>query len=284
MYMLGLLEDAQLDFELVTTIYPKEQLGHFNLALTYFQLGEYKKAICSLEPLFHDATAALIELQRIHHSHRVAHLGQFGKCHADPNKEKHYDFELLEDAFMLKAKAHFRLPSTPDSHQQTLTSLNYSKKFKIWRSVKTRHMKHQYSRKELETELVDQHYKEFKMDIRDSYEIYLSTLSRSQPKELAAEITKVPKEIIKIVQKLQRANSMRPKKSMKITSEALTQATFKKMAAGANERKNSVADQSRDHSLSSSDEDEQIATQFPRSSQPGITQHTKVDVISKMFS
>lgn len=56
------------------------------------------------------------------------------------------------------------------------------------------------------------------------------------------------------------------------------------MAAGANERKNSVADQSRDHSLSSSDEDEQIATQFPRSSQPGITQHTKVDVISKMFS
>lgn len=83
-------------------------------------------------------------------------------------------------------------------------------------------MKHRYSRKELETELVDQHYKEFKMDIRDSYEIYLSTLSRSQPKELAAEITKVPKEIIKIVQKLQRANSMRPKKSMKITSEALT--------------------------------------------------------------
>lgn len=210
MYMLGLLEDAQLDFELVTSIYPKEQLGHFNLALTCFQLGEYQKAICSLEPLFSDATAALIELQRIYHSHKVAHLGQSGKCHTDPNKEKHYDFELLEDAFMLKAKSHFRLPeqiinqkkpqedniemktdvfkeslkktTTTDSHQQTLTSLNYSKKFKIWKKIKSRHMKHKYSRKELELELVDQYYKEFKMDIKDSYEMYVSTLSRSQPK------------------------------------------------------------------------------------------------------
>ena len=48
MFKLGLLHEAKADFLMLSAIYPKEPMVHFNLGLIYFQLGDYEK---SCEPL-----------------------------------------------------------------------------------------------------------------------------------------------------------------------------------------------------------------------------------------
>ena len=60
MFKMGMLTQAKADFEMIRDHYPKEHSLHYNLALTYFQLGQYLEALEKISVMIDRAQAILL--------------------------------------------------------------------------------------------------------------------------------------------------------------------------------------------------------------------------------
>ena len=202
MYKLGLIVEAMNDFQMISTLYQKEQTGHFNLALCQYQLGKYAEGLATIDVLIKQCPGALSELQRIleeYKEHKAAGLANF----YHPNTSG-YDYELLGDAYLLKAGCEFRLASSykaaaTESIQTTLKEdigltkylncINYSRKFQEVKTLTSKRKIKKRTHSELKQELRNAIIAEMQYDIEEAVGTYNSTLSRSVPKPFKKKLS-----------------------------------------------------------------------------------------------
>ena len=184
MFKLGLIVEAKNDFQMVSSLYNKELSGHFNHALCLYQLGEYAAALEALSPVAAQCAGALKSLNKLKEKHN--HDGNFQDCNLEG--EKQYDYQLFQDATLLRARCLWKkmetqacdiTEDTSEENTELLTALKYSRKFEVWNKLRRNQRKPLPKTKDLLISLQNSIYREYKPDIKVAVYEYEQLHSKS---------------------------------------------------------------------------------------------------------
>lgn len=123
MFKLGLINIAKHDFEVISNMYLKENMAHFNYSLSLFQLGHYQKAIDPLEMIVKDAHLALSFFQaKMKEKDQIKKGTELTSNFTSFANNQSFDFDLIYDSLMLKAQCYYRLFEVKDREIRSINT------------------------------------------------------------------------------------------------------------------------------------------------------------------